>query len=114
MRIVSCGNSRKARSGRNSSRPDRRSISYQDPMRELSPLLVEKGRAGTAGDASPQKYAESKRPARGDDVSPHITPGQSNRGSMIWIPGGDFLMGSNAFYREERPVRRETVHGFWI
>jgi sulfatase modifying factor 1 len=23
-------------------------------------------------------------------------------------------MGSNAFYREERPIRRETVEGFWI
>jgi formylglycine-generating enzyme len=33
---------------------------------------------------------------------------------MIWIPGGTFLMGSNAFYREERPVRPETIHGFWI
>ena len=33
---------------------------------------------------------------------------------MIWIPGGSFLMGSNDFYREERPVRRERVDGFWI
>lgn len=33
---------------------------------------------------------------------------------MIWIPGGSFLMGSTAFYREERPVRRETVDGFWL
>jgi formylglycine-generating enzyme len=40
--------------------------------------------------------------------------GRSSGESMIWIPGGTFLMGSNAFYREERPVRRETVRGFWI
>ena len=33
---------------------------------------------------------------------------------MIWISGGSFLMGSNEFYREERPVRRETVQGFWV
>ena len=33
---------------------------------------------------------------------------------MVWIPGGTFLMGSNAFYREERPVRPETTDGFWI
>jgi sulfatase modifying factor 1 len=33
---------------------------------------------------------------------------------MIWIPGGSFLMGSDAFYREERPMRRETVQGFWM
>jgi formylglycine-generating enzyme len=34
--------------------------------------------------------------------------------TMIWIAGGTFLMGSNAFYREERPVRPERVKGFWI
>ena len=33
---------------------------------------------------------------------------------MNWIPGGAFLMGSNSFYREERPVRPEFVEGFWI
>jgi formylglycine-generating enzyme len=33
---------------------------------------------------------------------------------MISVPGGTFLMGSNAFYREERPVRREAVRGFFI
>ena len=37
-----------------------------------------------------------------------------HRESMVWIPGGDFIMGSNRFYREERPARRETVAGFWI
>ena len=34
--------------------------------------------------------------------------------SMNWIPGGAFLMGSNSFYREERPVRRAFVEGFWM
>ncbi|MDR4307203.1 formylglycine-generating enzyme family protein [Chelatococcus sambhunathii] len=33
---------------------------------------------------------------------------------MSFIPGGTFLMGSDAFYREERPVRDETVGAFWI
>jgi len=36
------------------------------------------------------------------------------RPDMIWVAGGTFLMGSNAFYREERPVRAETVPGFWL
>jgi formylglycine-generating enzyme len=36
------------------------------------------------------------------------------RGTMIWIPGGDFLMGSNSFYREERPARPAVVDGFWM
>jgi sulfatase modifying factor 1 len=33
---------------------------------------------------------------------------------MIWVAGGRFLMGSDAFYREERPARVETVRGFWL
>jgi formylglycine-generating enzyme len=33
---------------------------------------------------------------------------------MAWIPGGEFLMGSEDFYPEERPVRPVRVDGFWI
>ena len=33
---------------------------------------------------------------------------------MTWVPGGAFAMGSDAFYPEERPVRRVEVEGFWI
>ena len=33
---------------------------------------------------------------------------------MSWIPGGDFQMGSNLFYPEERPLRSATVAGFWM
>jgi formylglycine-generating enzyme required for sulfatase activity len=33
---------------------------------------------------------------------------------MVWIPGGTFVMGSNDFYPEERPVHRVTVEGFWM
>src|SRR5690349_8566379 len=33
---------------------------------------------------------------------------------MAWVPGGTFLMGSEEFYPEERPVRRVPVDGFWI
>ena len=33
---------------------------------------------------------------------------------MVWIEGGEFLMGSEDFYPEERPVRRVQVDGFWI
>jgi sulfatase modifying factor 1 len=58
---------------------------------------------------------------RGEDLSPlrggaHAAraPEIVNRESMVWIPGGDFIMGSNRFYREERPARRASVGGFWI
>jgi formylglycine-generating enzyme len=33
---------------------------------------------------------------------------------MVPIPGGEFLMGSERFYPEERPVRRVAVDGFSI
>jgi formylglycine-generating enzyme len=33
---------------------------------------------------------------------------------MIWIEGGEFLMGSNAHYPEEAPAHRVRVDGFWI
>jgi formylglycine-generating enzyme required for sulfatase activity len=33
---------------------------------------------------------------------------------MKWIHGGVFEMGSESFYPEEAPVRRERVNGFWI
>jgi formylglycine-generating enzyme required for sulfatase activity len=33
---------------------------------------------------------------------------------MVWIPGGEFAMGSEDFYPEERPVRRVAVDGFWM
>jgi formylglycine-generating enzyme len=40
----------------------------------------------------------------------HPAPAQD----MSWIPGGAFLMGSEDFYAEERPVRRVEVDGFWM
>jgi len=33
---------------------------------------------------------------------------------MVWVPPGRFMMGSTDFYPEERPVREETMAGFWI
>lgn len=38
----------------------------------------------------------------------------ANRAPMIWVSGGSFLMGSDRFYREERPVWQAAVGGFWI
>ncbi len=33
---------------------------------------------------------------------------------MVWIPGGEFMMGSNDFYPEERPVHEVAVDPFWM
>jgi formylglycine-generating enzyme required for sulfatase activity len=37
-----------------------------------------------------------------------------NTDKMVLIPGGKFLMGSDKFYPEEKPVHEVTVDGFWI
>ncbi|MFN6339023.1 MAG: formylglycine-generating enzyme family protein [Cyanobacteriota bacterium] len=33
---------------------------------------------------------------------------------MLWIPGGDFGMGSDHHYPEEAPAHRARVEGFWM
>jgi formylglycine-generating enzyme required for sulfatase activity len=49
------------------------------------------------------------------DIKPNGRPSEDSRtGDMVWIPGGTFRMGSNDHYREEAPVHRVTVDGFWI
>ena len=41
-------------------------------------------------------------------------PGPPPHRDMVWVPGGTFLMGSEDFYPEERPVHRAAVDGFWV
>jgi len=43
-----------------------------------------------------------------------MTDDASTRTGMRWIPGGEFLMGSDEFYPEERPVHRVGIDGFWM
>ena len=33
---------------------------------------------------------------------------------MVWIPDGEFSMGSESHYPDEAPVKRVEVNGFWI
>jgi formylglycine-generating enzyme len=40
--------------------------------------------------------------------------GTARPAGMVWIPGGEFTMGSGAFYPEERPAHRAAVDGFWM
>ena len=42
------------------------------------------------------------------------TPGAPLAGDMVWVPGGTFLMGSDAHYAEEAPARAVEVCGFWL
>jgi formylglycine-generating enzyme len=51
------------------------------------------------------------RAAHQTKSEPPDTPPSPN---MTWIPGGEFTMGSEGFYPEERPVHRAVVDGFWM
>jgi sulfatase modifying factor 1 len=40
--------------------------------------------------------------------------GQPPDADMVWVPGGEFLMGSDSHYQEEAPAHRVAVAGFWM
>jgi formylglycine-generating enzyme len=48
------------------------------------------------------------------EASGRRAAGQGPAKDMVRVPGGSFLMGSEEFYPEERPVRRVEVDGFWM
>ena len=54
------------------------------------------------------------RQARSKDAAQVGAPPGVRPKDMVWIPGGEFLMGSGDFYPEERPVHTVAVDGFWI
>jgi len=43
-----------------------------------------------------------------------VIAGRTHPKGMAWIPGSSFLMGSNDFFPEERPVHEVGVESFWI
>jgi formylglycine-generating enzyme required for sulfatase activity len=47
------------------------------------------------------------RPLRANVLRMHTR--EAARAGMVAVPGGEFLMGSDAFYPEERPVHRVAV-----
>jgi formylglycine-generating enzyme len=72
----------------------------------VSFLIAEKARV----ESSPRTCCGASRglaAAKPSIVDPRLT-------NMAPIPGGSFLMGSDKFYREERPVRPAAVDAFWI
>ena len=36
------------------------------------------------------------------------------KSEMVFVPGGEFTMGSDRHYEEEKPAHRVKVDGFWI
>lgn len=51
---------------------------------------------------------------RQDYLADAPVPGAPPFPDMVWVPGGQFLMGSELFYPEERPVRTAVTGGFWM
>lgn len=48
----------------------------------------------------------------GDRAESEVAP--ALREGMAWVPGGEFTMGSDRHYPEEKPARRVRVDGFWM
>lgn len=63
-------------------------------------------------DAQPAKRACCCSSTKAAVQAPSTAPARTD--GMVWIAGGEFAMGSNDFYREERPARRATAPNFWI
>ena len=49
-----------------------------------------------------------------DSAGDHHRPSDPPAPGMVWIPGGDFLMGADHHYPEEAPAHRVGVDGFWM
>ena len=47
-------------------------------------------------------------------AEPGARPRASAESDMAWIPGGEFQMGSDRHYPEERPLHRVAVDAFWM
>lgn len=49
-------------------------------------------------------------------VAPILGDGVNGPANMAWIPGGEFMMGSDAKMAQanERPAHKVRVHGFWM
>ena len=55
---------------------------------------------------------QDKKDEEPPKLNPAKPPGPAPEG-MVWIPGGEFWMGSTAF-ADAQPVHRVYVDGFWM
>jgi len=75
-------------------------------MRVRTLIVVAMVALVSACDGQPADQASCLEIALPDPARPEV--------SMVWIPGGEVTLGSNDFFPEERPLRAESVEGFWI
>jgi formylglycine-generating enzyme required for sulfatase activity len=61
------------------------------------------------------KFVRDVAAAQAGGSSPGVgLPARAPAKNMVWVPDGEFQMGSSDFYPEERPVHRVTIDGFWM
>ncbi|WP_445116500.1 formylglycine-generating enzyme family protein [Acinetobacter sp. WZC-1] len=48
------------------------------------------------------------------EIPHHLSRRTPSPNHMVWVPGGEFIMGSNHHYPEESPAHRVRVDGFWM
>ncbi len=66
---------------------------------------------------APGRGTEPGKTAVERSVLPDTRPEGPAPAGMVWIPGGEFTMGSNdaeLAWPEEQPAHRVRVHGFWM
>ncbi len=88
----------------------------------LAAIALIGGGAGFAAAAWMQKGADPSSPAlvaaKPAAAKPVVTIGDGTLGpkDMAWVPGGEFLMGSDheLAQRNERPTHQVRVNGFWM
>lgn len=66
---------------------------------------------GPASNQSPTASAELAAPSKTSSQRSNSAPP-----GMVWIPGGDFMMGTDSeqAWPDERPAHTVRVHGFWM
>ncbi len=69
--------------------------------------------AGGGGYLAPKVLARDRDPAMPSVIVGNGTTGPED---MVWVPGGEFLMGSDSKMAQdnERPAHKVRVHGFWM
>jgi formylglycine-generating enzyme required for sulfatase activity len=61
-----------------------------------------------------QQAPRVRLPQLVQDTRPAPLPQTAPFPGMVYIPGGTFMMGSDAHYPEERPAHAVTIDGFWM
>lgn len=81
----------------------------------MMPEAFEHGRAGSPGwPPRSASWSPSPSPTSNRGAERTRPPGAPPDADMVWVPGGQFLMGSDRHYPEEAPAHLVAVGGFWM